>query len=141
MGVVAGATAFSRSRASSVVLLSVVFLLSVLGGATTARAFSDYTSSTWYVQYENMSPGTTRFSSGWNNRTENSACRTDNGGQDSVQYINTNNVYVYNAGPIYTNCQNIQSVSLFNNGYFKTSCYNAGTVVHNMSCIAWNYIP
>ncbi len=110
-------------------------ILAVAGSAT------DYTSETVYASQQNLGPGGYYQTSGWNYRTENDGCRSNNSGQMSVAYYDTNNVRVTYSGVYYTNCQNLVTATITNNGYYRARCTNEGTIVFPVSCWAWNYSP
>ena len=108
--------------------------------ATAAFAFTDYVSQTSYANGLSLGPGG-YVQTGFNYRTENDACRTDNSGRMSVSYINTSEVRVTYSGVIWTNCYSGGVASLTNNGYYRARCTNEGTIVFPVACWAWNYSP
>jgi hypothetical protein len=67
--------------------------------ASAAYAFTDYVSQTVYANGLQLGPGG-YTQTGFNYRTENDACRSDNSGRMSVSYINTNEVRVTYSGVI-----------------------------------------
>jgi hypothetical protein len=108
--------------------------------ATAAYAFTDYVSETSYANGLRLGSGG-YVQTGFNYRTENDACRTDNSGRMSVSYINTSEVRVTYSGVIWTNCYNGAVASLTSNGYYRARCTNEGTIVFPVACWAWNYSP
>jgi hypothetical protein len=108
--------------------------------ATAAFAFTDYVSENVYANGLNLGPGG-YAQAGFNYRTENDGCRSDNSGRMSVSYFNTNSVRVTYSGVIWTNCFNGAVAVLTNNGYYRPRCTNEGTIVFPVSCWAWNYSP
>jgi hypothetical protein len=108
--------------------------------ATSAYAFTDYVSETSYANGLRLGPGG-YVQTGFNYRTQNEACRTDNSGRMSVSYINTSEVRVTYSGVIWTNCNSGAVANITNNGYYRARCTNEGTVVFPVNCWAWNYSP
>ena len=108
--------------------------------ATAAYAFTDYVSETSYANGLRLGPAG-YVQTGFNYRTENDACRTDNSGRMSVSYINTSEVRVTYSGVIWTNCNSGAVASITNNGYYRARCTNEGTIVFPVACWAWNYSP
>lgn len=108
--------------------------------ASAAYAFTDYVSQTVYANGLQLGPGG-YTQTGFNYRTENDACRSDNSGRMSVSYINTSEVRVTYSGVIYTNCNQLVAITITNNGYYRARCTNEGTIVFPVACWAWNYSP
>jgi hypothetical protein len=130
-----------RSRRRRYAGFALLFVFSAIVGATItagALAHIDYYSVTVYAQGATVPPGGTRETAGFNTRTENAACRENNSGQNAVFYFDTSYTE-YHSGVVWTNCATQAWVYMFDNGYFKSYCENAGTVDHLMTCWSWNY--
>jgi hypothetical protein len=132
----------STTQRARPILGSLFAVSALIAAAFVATAGgTDYTSVTVYSNYESVPAGTSKFTAGWNYRTENSTCRSGASGWESTQYINSNNQYVDDTTPIWTNCSTGPTASLTNNGYYKCSAGNNGTITHTMYSYCWNYSP
>ena len=101
-----------------------------------ARAAYAATVYSYYSAFAN--PGVPHDSAGWNDRLFNNACRDDpvyeSWGIARVADYNGSGVKVADSGTLWTQCQGDILVSLDNDGYFLTRCWNSDSVGMILRC-------
>ena len=102
--------------------------------------YVDYYSQTIYAWDIPLGAGYSYATSGWNTRTENAGCRSDNSGIMGLTYAQANpDVEVIGSDTLWTNCTTGTYVLLLSNGYYRSRCYNDGLVTFYVQCDSWNY--